>query len=185
MSRPRPRGPTDDTADLSVSEVRRRFNVSKGGWEASEQCAQLRDVINSLTIPSKLSKIVGFALSYMYISPGVSRQSMVQHSLLLSLREWLSRGDPEKLPCYVQDPMYSDHDKSILQSEGVAVVDDPMGFLEMDDENVVVSIYPNVFVKEIVADICRPVLIIWWKMEDRYLLMRRLILLWSRVISND
>ncbi len=56
---------------------------------------------------------------------------------------------------------YVDTDKEVLGRVGVTVVDDPRGFLEVDDNSVVICVAPNVPVKQIIADIARPAVLIW------------------------
>jgi hypothetical protein len=44
---------------------------------------------------------------------------------------------------------------------GVRILEDPHGFLDVDNRSMVVSIAASVPVKQIVLDICRPAGIIW------------------------
>lgn len=63
--------------------------------------------------------------------------------------------------CYAQDPGYRSVDREVLKAHGIEVIDDPRAWLEIDGESIVVSVSPNVPVKEIVADITQPAIIIW------------------------
>lgn len=63
--------------------------------------------------------------------------------------------------CFAQDPAYTAIDKSILAEHEVTVLDDPRGFLEVDDQSVVISFGPNICVRQIVTDIARPALLVW------------------------
>ncbi|KAF7546005.1 hypothetical protein G7Z17_g8748 [Cylindrodendrum hubeiense] len=49
----------------------------------------------------------------------------------------------------------------VLGSHGITVLDGVKGFLEVDDSTVVVTVSPNVPVKQIIADLARPAIIIW------------------------
>lgn len=64
-------------------------------------------------------------------------------------------------PCYIQDPVYNEIDKSILGGLGMVVLDDPNGFLEVDENSFVVSIAANVPVKEIILENAKPAIVIW------------------------
>ncbi|KAI1311524.1 hypothetical protein F5Y03DRAFT_391611 [Xylaria venustula] len=66
------------------------------------------------------------------------------------------------------DPAYTELDRDVLTSYGYTVVEDPQGFLMLDDNSVLVSIGPDVLVKQIVADICRPAIIIRTKENFKY-----------------
>lgn len=65
------------------------------------------------------------------------------------------------IQCFAQDPAYTVVDKTILAEHGVTVLDDPRGFLQVDDQSAVLSFAPNICVRQIVADIARPALLIW------------------------
>jgi hypothetical protein len=101
-----------------------------------------------------IKKLVAFALSSMRAFSDVphDNRSLFQHALLMTLRDLLlentAQGD-DGIKCYAQDPAYSEHDIAVLQSCGVTVVPDPEGFLEVDEETVVISISPNVPVKQV------------------------------------
>ncbi|KAL6235074.1 hypothetical protein BDW75DRAFT_251094 [Aspergillus navahoensis] len=67
----------------------------------------------------------------------------------------------DEIKCYAQDPAYTEADRSLLRSIGIQPLDDPKGFLEIDDETLVFSVSPNVPVKQIVADVQWPGAMIW------------------------
>jgi hypothetical protein len=69
--------------------------------------------------------------------------------------------EDDEIKCYAQDPAYSEADLSLLHSIGIQPLDDPKGFLEIDEETLVFSVSPNVPVKQIVADVQWPGAMIW------------------------
>ncbi|KAL4816063.1 hypothetical protein BDW67DRAFT_185204 [Aspergillus spinulosporus] len=69
--------------------------------------------------------------------------------------------EDDEIKCYAQDPAYSEADWSLLRSIGIQPLDDPKGFLEIDEETLVFSVSPNVPVKQIVADVQWPGAMIW------------------------
>ncbi|KAL4974118.1 hypothetical protein BDW66DRAFT_92205 [Aspergillus desertorum] len=69
--------------------------------------------------------------------------------------------EDDEIKCYAQDPAYTEADRSLLRSIGIQPLDDPKGFLEIDDETLVFSVSPNVPVKQIVADVQWPGAMIW------------------------
>jgi hypothetical protein len=49
----------------------------------------------------------------------------------------------------------------ILRENGITVLDDPEGFLEVDDSTLVISCAAQVPVKQITLDLARPAAMIW------------------------
>lgn len=66
-----------------------------------------------------------------------------------------------QITCYVQDPAYSDIDKSLLEGYKITALDDPKAFLAVDDATVVVSCAADVSVRQIISDLARPAILIW------------------------
>lgn len=149
---------------LLTQELRKMLSDATETWLATDHCRQMMSIISSLTLPP-VDKVNAFALCSMTFDSEPRWRSVYQHVFMLSLRKLLSP-DGEELKCYAQDPIYTDHDKEALEAYGVVVPSDPRGFLEIDDRSVVLSIGPNVPVKEIVADIGRPAIIIWVALGD-------------------
>jgi hypothetical protein len=100
--------------------------------------------------------------------PRESCRSAAQYALLLTIQKLLQEADQihSKIPCYAQDPVYTDPDKIVLKESGIEVVEDPRGSLEMDDDSIVFSCAPNVPVKQIVTDIARRVILIWCRVQE-------------------
>ncbi len=146
-----------------VDYVQAVFDVGIKAWEASEECQRLRSVLETTRLP-KITKVIAFANSTMAVAGSSCSRSSQQHALMLTMRDIANRrrttGQPE-VRCFAQDPMYSEADEQVLQKAGVTVLGDPRGFLEVDDETVVLSFCPNIPVRQIIADIARPAVMIW------------------------
>jgi len=156
------------TPGRSQDEVEEFFTSIKQSWEVSEQRSQLQSIISTKTL-SHVNKIVAFACGGMAFYdkyPTIAR-SAYQHALIVTLREVLSQwqNPGHGIKCYAQDPGYTSIDKEVLKRSGVIVVDDPQGFLEVDDSTAVLSFGANVPVRQIIADISRPAMMIWDKIE--------------------
>ena len=96
-------------------------------------------------------------------------RSSFQHALLLTLRDILGEkmaNSNNEILCYAQDPAYTTTDEAILEEHGITVLDDPKAFLEVDGSTVVFSCAPNVPVKQIIADIARPAIVIWHRISE-------------------
>lgn len=57
-------------------------------------------------------------------------------------------------------------DRDVLADIGFEMIDDPRGWLEIDERSVVLSVAPNVPVKEIIADTARPAIVIWSRVKN-------------------
>lgn len=131
-------------------------------WKESDMCAKLVRVLDTAAAKHNINKVLGVALGPISKYPGISRTpTAMQHALLLALREWLSQRTQEGLRCYAKDPVYAPVDELVLGSHGVEVIEDPRAWLEMDEASILYTCAPNVPVKEIVADIVRPAVVIW------------------------
>lgn len=157
---------------MPPAELRTIFLEKEGKWKKTEPFVdEMHRIWDDRDIASAgIDKIVAFACGPLIWDSKVAVQSILQHGLLLSLRDYLlGKGEQAgECPCYVQDPAYSDRDKDVLKSLGITTLEDPAGFLEADDRSIVLSFYPNVPVKQIIADLCRPAVIIWSLPADLY-----------------
>ena len=97
--------------------------------------------------------------------PSNFARNAFEHLVLLTVRDALNQSGEHlpNIPCYAQDPAYSNADKSLLAALGITVVDDPEGFLLADEFSVVISCRAIAPVKSIICDLTRPALIIWEK----------------------
>ncbi|KAM7207200.1 hypothetical protein V8F20_002466 [Naviculisporaceae sp. PSN 640] len=154
-----------------ASEVASLFVSMRNFWESSRACTNLRRLIKKTPMP-RVSKIVAFACGAIVDSPRAQMDEMtvfrrmMQHAFVLTLRECLQRkqqGRPVRL--LAQDPGYHDADKQVLRRANIEIVDDPDGWLEVDQNTLVFSIRPAVPVRQIIADIAAPAVMIWRKVK--------------------
>ncbi|KAL4955089.1 hypothetical protein BDW69DRAFT_193524 [Aspergillus filifer] len=162
---------TDYYPESSFDEVQAKFAESQSAWEESETCQTLVRNLEKLRRSGKLSKpvrkIVGFGLGSLSCLADEfhSMRAHAQHAAVRTMARVLSNGaahsDLGDIRCFVQDPAYTEVDTSLLRTLGIEPLDDPKGFLEIDDETLVFSVSPNVPVKQIVADVAWPGLMVW------------------------
>ncbi|KAL3480875.1 hypothetical protein BJX99DRAFT_205768 [Aspergillus californicus] len=148
----------------TVPETERLFSTTLQVWEESEIWAAVKASISCASSASSIRKVIGLGcgpLSYPDDIPHISYNPAFQHALLLSIQQLLQERFNHEVACAVQDPIYTEVDRSVLESRGVTVLDDPGGFLEVEDSTLVFSCAPNVPVKQIIADIARPAMLIW------------------------
>ena len=129
-------------------------------WKRSPAYADLRKVFQKQpAVP--IRKIVCFALGSLDIVNNESPASFIQHAAAAMFAAQLGKpGHPLKV--FAQDPLYRQEDEEVLRSIGITAVADPQGFLEVDESSLVISILPNIPVRQIIADLgTRPAAIIW------------------------
>ncbi|KAK0710230.1 hypothetical protein B0T26DRAFT_724371 [Lasiosphaeria miniovina] len=160
-----------DPPAFSRDVVQAFWEATCAGWRASENYAvlkqQLEAAVSSMAAAGTLpTKVIGLGLGSFSIYGYLYEGSVLQHALVLLIRDVLAAGagaeaSTTTVPCYVQDPGYQPEDESILTEAGFTLLQDPRGFIEIDDGSVVVTQGPDVPVKAIVADLARPVILIW------------------------
>ncbi|KAL2809994.1 hypothetical protein BJX63DRAFT_403231 [Aspergillus granulosus] len=164
-------GPPPNIPRRSINDIHHTLSTARHIWEESAVWAQIKTTFLSARAPTNITKIIGFAcgtMSYPDEVPGSSYNSIFQHAFLVSIQHLLqdkSRSN-EQIPCSVQDPAYADGDRAVLPAWGINVLDDPQGFLEINDDTLVFSSAPDIPVKQIVVDVARPAVIIWDRVED-------------------
>ncbi|KAI2468621.1 hypothetical protein F4781DRAFT_397279 [Annulohypoxylon bovei var. microspora] len=171
-----------------IENVRLLFKTSQQRWGASATCealkSQLRKLLGGDGNAKKVTKIVCFGLGDMNRKPpdwwrienntnpederepetSVVEGAFVHHAIALTMADVArscAKGDAGAR-LLTQDPDYSDETKDILQNIGFEVVGEygAGGFAELDDESVVISAFTASPVKQIIADLARPVAII-------------------------
>jgi hypothetical protein len=146
--------------------VAQNFRKKSLAWEESETCKNFKSTLSSFASGHDINKIVGLACGSLALPNNDSAAS--QTSLLVTVRSWLKEKNQDKnVFCYIQDPMNTPVDKEVLADVGFEMIDDPRGWLEVDERSVVLSVAPNVPVKEIIADIARPAILIWYRVKDQ------------------
>ncbi|KAJ5492144.1 Aldolase-type TIM barrel [Penicillium expansum] len=110
-------------------------------WEARKSCKKLKSVLSSEASGHKINKIFGTACGSLAMAEtdGIA----YQHAFLLT------------------DPGNTSVDKEVLPKFDMTVVDDGDAFINVDEQSVWLSIGPDIPVKEVIADIARPAVVIW------------------------
>lgn len=136
-----------------------RFQAIEQQWKTSQHFEQVQELLASVKIPFTLTltKVIGLGLGPIVFNSRVFERFVFQHALVSVLRQKFS----VSLNPIVQDPAYSQRDRDILSSAGVTVLEDPQALLELDESSILLTISPGLPVKDIVADTCRPGIIIW------------------------
>ena len=153
----------------SVPDASELLRRSSRIWENTTQCQALRAILMSRK-DSSISNIVGLALgSFSTVYPSLQDRSAFQHVLLLTLRDIycsMQNLAQQSIPCFAQDPVCNIVDIIAAEEAGIKIVEDPDGFLEIDDSTVVFSCAPDIPVRQIVLDLARPAVLIWDKLRN-------------------
>ncbi|KAI0100961.1 hypothetical protein GGR51DRAFT_551141 [Nemania sp. FL0031] len=145
----------------------------KRQWKTSEHYAQLQEVLANVEIPIPLTKVIALASGKLVVQSQVNKRRVLHHLLVSDLHSTLvQRGfilpAASSAKPYIQDPDYTQRDKDILRSAEFTILDDPQAWLELDNSSVLVCINAPFPVADIVADICRPALIVWDEKQRLY-----------------
>lgn len=70
------------------------------------------------------------------------------------------------VPCFVQNDAYREVDAQFHPVGGIKLLDDPLGFLEVDETTVVVALATYLPVRQIVTDIARPAVLLVTKIGE-------------------
>ncbi|PWY78036.1 hypothetical protein BO94DRAFT_558913 [Aspergillus sclerotioniger CBS 115572] len=152
--------------DGTLEEVCAAFNKTRMEWLESGTCQELQSHLSSMRFSSRIHKIVAFGLGTLakVQNDHISMRSYAQHAAIATMATILRRrgiSGGKEIQCYAQDPWYDETDVEFLKSIGITVVNDPKGFLEIDEFTLVFSVCPNIPVKQIVADVQWPGAMIW------------------------
>ncbi|OHE93734.1 hypothetical protein CORC01_10961 [Colletotrichum orchidophilum] len=168
---------TDPFSVPNLSGTKMLWGMYQQLWKESQACSCLMAMLDELSLPRPVEKIVCFGLGALlpdicrrcdvcqqYITcklhEAIRSRHCTQHAAALSMAQALSRTG-RKIPCYSQEPEYSLECRKILGGLGITVLDGHKGFLEVDDSTLVLSISPTIPVKQIITDLARPAMIIW------------------------
>ena len=155
-----------ETAVRPASETRAVLQQEKAKWDASAACRELMATLQVLADACRLphvDKVVAFACHRPSVVERAERVA-AEHALVLSIRDFFTRHSPTTtIRCFAQDPIYEDVDREVLEELGMTVLDHPRGFLEVDESTAVFSLAPGIAIRQIVADIARPALMVWDK----------------------
>ncbi|KAF2741163.1 hypothetical protein EJ04DRAFT_592914 [Polyplosphaeria fusca] len=122
----------------------------KADWFVSDYRRTLRENLEAtLNIMDSVNKVVCFGLGPIYHFKG---RPYTQHLAACEIRDVLLKVN-KNVQIYAQEPSYCDMCRSELKKLGITVVDDPEGFLLIDKNTFVVTVAPNVPVRQIAVDL--------------------------------
>ncbi|KAJ5719696.1 hypothetical protein N7493_007274 [Penicillium malachiteum] len=161
------------------------FDEKRLWWQNSKTCRHLTALIKDVLCGRTVKKVVCFGLGeFSRTLPQWLKDefkswdeeddvrhatsSMIQHSMALTIAQLARASDNEMLPLLTQDPEYSKTTEDILIEKGFKIVGShgAAGFAEVDDDSIVISAFPDAPIKQIIAELARPVVFITTDFSD-------------------
>ncbi|RWA11615.1 hypothetical protein EKO27_g3520 [Xylaria grammica] len=130
-----------------------------GTLESYEGWRTIQVLLSNYELPPTIDKIVCFGLGNDIVS---NFEASSQHPAALNIRRLLKAKLGHDIRLLTQDPAYTSDTITVLEEHGFEVVgaEGIQGFLEVDQNTFVLSIYTSTCVKQIIADIARPAVFI-------------------------
>lgn len=147
-------------------------------WQNSKTCKHLAALVQDVLGTNTVKKILCFGLGdFCRSAPEWLKEQhdswdensevenvmgcMIQHSMALTIAQ-LCGNETTPLPLLAQDPGYTKVAEDILTEKGFKIIGThgAGGFAEIDEDSIIISPFTAAPVKQIIADLARPVLII-------------------------
>lgn len=137
----------------------------KQEWESSDPCRLLKQTLASGPLPKSITKIVCFGLGPLTPLNERSQRVHTQHAAALTMAHAIKERTGCNVQVYSQEPAYTRICEQVLGPHDITILDGVKGFLEVDSSTLVFTVAPNVPVKQIVADLAKPAIMIWDSVE--------------------
>lgn len=174
-----------------LGTTRQVFESSRERWNASRTCEAFTTQLRKLLLRAdgtakRVTRIVCFGLGDLNIKPkdwwrlqndemppdqrrleaSIVDAALIHHAMALTIADIVrSCADPGSPGVQIlsQDPSYIGQTKDLLLETGIEVVgaSGAGGFAEVDDESVVLSALAQAPIQQIIADLARPVAIVY------------------------
>lgn len=155
------------------------FEETRLSWLKSDSCELLKSQLQKTATLRTVKKIICLGLGDICRIPpewwrrhssaqgdnleaSFVRAAMTQHAIALTLAQVCREMTGDHVQLLAQDPDYTDEAKAVLTNYGFSVVGDygAGGFAEIDEDSFVFSVFIEAPLKQIIADIARPSVII-------------------------
>ncbi|KAM3503696.1 hypothetical protein MY11210_008619 [Beauveria gryllotalpidicola] len=165
-----------------LADLEAAFRTHQASWLQSAACQSLTSILttSAAALRTPIRKIVCFGLGRLDDWEKTTREELLvsvrrsafQHAAALTMAAALTTTTTttmaaagETVRCYAQDPAYAAEEKKLLAALGFTVLEDPKGFLEVDEATLVFSVTPNIPVRQVVADMGWPAAMVWNRIE--------------------
>jgi hypothetical protein len=170
------------TKNIPFHTLRRRWEDIMSDWDETPIPIEIANIVKTYSAVPEVSKVVCLGLGSFSEQFGTDTgitvsdrnpiyRPMRRHAVAVSIAKAFTnytRAKGKAITLYAQDPAYTDNDKNLLREIGFEPVPGygARGFGLIDDETVVFSCCPTAPVKQIVADLARPVAMIWERVQE-------------------
>ena len=159
---------------LSTEVAEQGLQTTLEAWKDTEACRFILGLLKSKE-HLKVKSVVAFGNGSLADTTTTSafgthvdearfrENSRYQHALMLTVGELYDTKNESgsSVQYYAQEPRSQEIDRAVLGTWNITVVDDPEGFLRVDDESVVISIHSAIPLRQIVCEIAKPAVLIW------------------------
>ncbi|KAE8377233.1 hypothetical protein BDV26DRAFT_219269 [Aspergillus bertholletiae] len=122
--------PAEAPAKLNLEDLQAQFQGYRQRWEASESWRVVEKALSSATVKVDRIVCIGLGSPSGFLKGGwVDRRSVSMYQLagLVSVMGVMQKSFPD-LQVFAQDPVFNTHDRSLLASLAITVLDHPHGF---------------------------------------------------------
>ncbi|KAK6831953.1 hypothetical protein RU639_002747 [Aspergillus parasiticus] len=122
--------PAEAPAQLNLEDLQTQFWGYRQRWEGSESWRVVERAISSATVKVDRIVCIGLGSPSGFLKGGwVDRRSVSMYQLagLVSVVDLMKKSIPN-LEVFAQDPVFNTHDRSLLTSLNIIVLDHPHGF---------------------------------------------------------
>lgn len=155
------------------------FERNRHIWNGSESCKLLKSCLQQHLTTRQVTKVACFGLGDVCRKPpewlrrqitsdedeldaSIVSPNMLQHLIAVTIVEVCREHTRSSVELLAQDPDYTRETEDILKQNGFSIVGrhGAGGFAEIDDTTIVFSVFVEAPLKQIIADIARPTMII-------------------------
>ncbi|TGJ77101.1 hypothetical protein E0Z10_g10778 [Xylaria hypoxylon] len=141
-----------------VLDLDRKFKEAEEHWAQCEARYLIENVLSKYELPPTINKVICFGLGN-DITRDFETQS--QHPAALTIREYLEEKLGNNIRLLAHDPEYTSDTVEVLKRHGFEVdMVGIQGFIDVDENSLVLSIKRCARVKQVLADIARPAVFI-------------------------
>ncbi|KAK5657247.1 hypothetical protein OQA88_3306 [Cercophora sp. LCS_1] len=153
--------PEGDLQGWTFSRFRREYRRSVKKWKKKKVFEAIKACLEQRNLRG-INKVVMFGGGTMTRDYGetYTTRSFNQHGLVVLLGRLLAKYNPHAtIQLFAQDPSYGGFDNQLLEDQGIKVLHDPRGFLEVDENTIVLSFY-FIPTHSVLVDLTRPAVFI-------------------------
>ncbi|RYO84961.1 hypothetical protein DL764_009248 [Monosporascus ibericus] len=132
------------------------FSKTMDRWAKSPEHEELFSTLDRCDL-SSITKIICFGLGDFHRDlHSIINRSSLHHAAALTVAQQVRDKTKKPIPLFTQDPAYCDGPKEVLKNHGFHVYEGAArftrGFVDIDENTLVMSMFPTAPVREIIAD---------------------------------